>query len=87
MRSKLLTIPNYDSVCILDSFPKKILKNYLMTYPSISLALDSIFQESRMPLEPTASPSRPEGGPGTDEDEGSRVKEIDDVNISRTQVK
>lgn len=46
-----------------------------MTYPSKSLALDGIDQESRMPLEPTASPSRPKGGPGTDEDEGNRVKE------------
>jgi len=40
-------------------------KNYLMTYPSILFASGGMVQESRIPLEPTASPSRPKGGPGT----------------------
>lgn len=36
-----------------------------MTYPSILLASGGMVQERRIPLEPTASPSRPKGGPGT----------------------
>lgn len=36
----------------------------LMTYPSILLESGGVVQDSRIPLEPTASPSSPEGGPG-----------------------
>lgn len=47
---------------------KKTTKNYLITYPSIFLALGGMVQESRIPLEPTASPSRLTGEPGTGEE-------------------
>lgn len=43
---------------------KKRNKDDLMTYPSILLESGGTVQDSRIPLEPTASPSRPEGGPG-----------------------
>lgn len=46
-----------------------------MTYPSTLLASGGMVQESRIPLEPTASPSRPEGGPGTAGEEGKCVTE------------
>lgn len=36
----------------------------LITYPSKFLESGGMVQDSRIPLEPTASPSRPEGGPG-----------------------
>lgn len=36
----------------------------LMTYPSILLESGGMVQDSRIPFEPTASPSSPEGGPG-----------------------
>ncbi len=48
----------------------KMTKNYLMTYPSMLSASGGMVQESRIPLEPTASPSRLEGGPGTGREKG-----------------
>ena len=49
-------------------------KDDLITYPSILLELGGMVQDSRIPLEPTASPSRPEGGPGAAGYKGSCVK-------------
>lgn len=47
----------------------------LMTYPSILLESGGMVQDSRIPLEPTASPSRAEGGPGAAGDKEKRVME------------